>query len=56
MYRKLKQSGQEPTHEECAQYIGLDCEMVGVGFAGKTSVLAQVCMQTLLIMLTVLVY
>eukprot|EP00953_Heterococcus_sp_UTEX-ZZ885_P037903 19460-Heterococcus_DN1.PRE.4 len=41
--RKLKQSGQEPTPEECAQYVGLDCEMVGVGFGGKTSVLAQCC-------------
>jgi hypothetical protein len=41
-HRKLKQSGQEPTPEECTQYVGLDCEMVGVGFGGKTSVLAQV--------------
>ena len=29
--------------EECDQYVGLDCEMVGTGDEGKNSVLARAC-------------
>ena len=29
--------------EECEQYVGLDCEMVGTGDEGKNSVLARAC-------------
>lgn len=31
------------TEEEKQQYVGLDCEMVGIGSSGKRSVLARAC-------------
>lgn len=41
--RTISSEAQEPTPEECAKYVGLDCEMVGVGKDGKDSALAQCC-------------
>ena len=32
------------SEEEKAQYVGLDCEMVGIGSSGKRSVLARACL------------
>ena len=34
----------QPSVAERARYVGLDCEMVGVGGDGKTSVLARACL------------
>lgn len=40
--KKTEQSLSKLSEEEKSQYIGLDCEMVGVGPAGKQSALARV--------------
>ena len=47
------QRGRRPQDElspvERAKYVGLDCEMVGLGPTGKTSALALPCLSFLLI-------
>jgi RNA exonuclease 4 len=38
-----KKRGDDFSREEVGRYVGLDCEMVGVGVGGKRSVLARAC-------------